>query len=66
MFKEGVLSRALGRMSGVPVVYIREVSHSYGSERTNVPSRNQRGNTGEVGQEVTSCGVMVEVEGVLT
>lgn len=28
MFKEGVLSGASGRMSGVPMVYIREISHS--------------------------------------
>lgn len=26
MFKEGVLSGASGRMSGVPTVYIREIS----------------------------------------
>lgn len=30
MFKEGVLSGASGRMSGVPVVYIGEISHSMG------------------------------------
>ncbi len=30
MFKEGVLSGASGRMSGVPVVYMRDTSHSLG------------------------------------
>ena len=62
MFKEGVLSGASGRMSGVPLVHIREISHR-GDEPyacADVPSQNTSGNGGEGGQEVTSHGVMEE------